>query len=270
MHSKTRFAVIALLVGLVLLLTGCSTETEVRLYEDEEWVVVNTVTLNLALLPQVGVGGSIIPGIGLEIGIDTGAWSETLLDASLNQIVAEYRAQGVEASWSKRPAGGGEMAYTIRLEGTGWDRLQNVALSGMNMYASVVNLGDDRVQFSLQMPVGETAEGMEFLNYLAQSTFHLRGSRIVSSNAHEVRGGRATWYNPQSITAVVTPARRFDFSNPWVIGGTAVVVVAAGAVITILLLSQRSPPRPQRRVPARRTLRRPRPRRRPPTPRRRR
>jgi len=265
MRHKARFIAIGLLAVLAFLLTACSTETEVTLYEDEEWVVVNTVTLNLSLLPQIGVGSDIIPGIGLEIGMDTGAWSETMLDAGLNQIVAEYRAQGVQASWSKRSAGGGETAYTIRLEGTGWAQLQDVALTGMNMNASVVNLGDDQVRFSLEME--ETTGEMEWLNYLAQSTFHLRGGRIVSSNAHEVRGGRATWYNPQgTLIAVVTPAKRFDFSNPWVIGGTAVVVVSAGAVAAYLLLR---PPPSVRRVSVRRPSRRPRSRRRPPTRRRR-
>lgn len=267
MRSGARFRTTGLLAILLLLLTACSTETEVALYEGEEWVVVNTVTLNLALLPQIGVGGDIIPGIGLEIGMDMGAWSETMFDASLNQIVAEYRAQGVRASWSKRPAGGGETAYTIRLEGTGWARLRDVALTGMSMNASVVNLGNDQVRFSLETPMGETAEGMELSNYMVESTFHLRGGRIVSSNAHEVRGGRATWYNPQgTLTAVVTPARRFDFSNPWVIGGTAVVVVSAGAVAAYLLL--RRPPS-VRRISARHPPRRPRSRRRPPIRRRR-
>jgi hypothetical protein len=246
MRTRARFITISLLVGLAFLLTACSTETEVTLYESQEWNVVNTVTFDPALLPQIGVGGDIMPGIGLEIGMDTGSWSETMLDASLDQIVAEYRAQGMQASWSKRPARGGETAYKIRLEGTSWHELENVTLAEMK--ANVVDLGNGQVRFSLE--IEEMAEGMEDWGYLVQSSFHLRGGWIVSSNAHEVRGGRATWHNPQgNLTAVVTPAKRFDFTNPWVIGGIAVVVVSAGLVAAFLLL------RPPASVPRRRSSR---------------
>jgi hypothetical protein len=235
------------------LLTACSSETTVTLYEDEEWVVENVSRLNMSLLPEIGVGGDIVPGLmGLEISVDAGAWSETMLDVSLNQLVGYYHSQGVEASWESRPAGGGETAYTVRLEGTGWNRLCTVALTGT--HASVVNMGNNQVRFSMDMPVDELG-----LGYLMDNTIHLHGQQIVQSNAQQVRGGRATWSNPQgTLVATVALSRRFNLGNPWVVGG--VIVAGVAVVVTVTLLAVR-PSLSRGRGPRRRTV----PRRRPPS-----
>jgi len=268
MCSRTRFLAIGLMATLALLLVACSSETTVTLYDGEEWVVENVSRVDLAMLPEVSVGGDLIPelGIGLSVDVDTGAWSKDLLESQLDQLAGYYRSQGVEVTWSSRPAGSGETAYTIHLEGTGWERLCTVALTGT--HASVVNLGDDQVRFTMDVPVDQSGFG-----YMVDNTVHLRGRQIVDGNAHQVRGGQATWQNPQgTMWATVALARPFDLGSPWVVGGA----VAAGvvAVTTAVILAVRSSVpvryRPRRPGPPRRPLprrsavrRRPRPPRRP-------
>jgi len=125
-----------------------------------------------------------------------------------------------------------------------------VALTGTQ--ASLTSVGNDQVRFSMDMPVDEAG-----LIYLMNSTVHVRGRKIVQSNAHQVNGGEATWHNPQGrLTATVALARRFNLASPWLIGGVALAGMATVAAVS-LLMGRPSPP-------TRRGLRRTAPRRRSP------
>jgi len=125
MRPRDRFLIASSLAALTLLLAACSSETTITLYQGEAWEVENISQLNLTLLPEISVGNDIIPdlGLGIDIGVDTGSWSEALLDSSLDQLMGHYRSHGIDASWNSRPAGGGQTAYTIQLKGVGWDQL---------------------------------------------------------------------------------------------------------------------------------------------------
>ena len=265
MHAARRWLAASLLAALTLALAACSSETTITLDAGEAWVVENVSRVDLAMLPGISVGGDLIPelGLGLSVDVDTGAWSKDLLESQLDQLAGYYRSQGVEATWSSRPAGGSETAYTIHLEGTGWERLCTVALTGTQ--ASVVNLGDDQVHFTMDVPVDQSGFG-----YMMDNTVHLRARQIVDGNAHQVRGGQATWQNPQgTMWATVALARPINLASPWVVGGA--VAAGAVAVTTAVILAVRSsvstryrPSRPRRTgIPRRPPPRRP-PVRRPP------
>jgi len=256
----TRFIFIGLLAALTLLLTACSSETTITLGAGEAWVVENVSRVDLAMLPEVSVGGDLIPelGIGLSVDVDTGAWSKDLLESQLDQLAGYYRSQGVEATWSSRPAGGSETAYTIHLEGSGWERLCTVALTGT--HASVVNLGNGQVRFTMDVPVDQSGFG-----YMMDNTVHLRARQIVDGNAHQVRSGQATWQNPQgTMWATVALARPPNLASPWVVGGAVAAGAVAVTTAVILAIRSSSPARygpgrryvPRRPVPRRSAVRR--------------
>jgi hypothetical protein len=249
MRTKTRRMSLGLLLVAALLLTACSAEIELTLYPEQEWMVTSTFTFDPRLMPEISVGGDIFAGIGLEVGLDTGAFSEAMLESSLNQLVAQYRSQGIEASWRKRQVRGGEIAYIVTAEGQGWDGLQAAVFQDIGL--SLTQVGDE-IYFTLPASADEMG-----LGFLLQQTFRLRGGRIISSNAQQVKGGTAIWYNPTTtLEAVLTPAARFDLSHPVVIAGLVVIGLGAVGTAAFFLLRFRTPrppgrgPRPPRPRPS--------------------
>jgi hypothetical protein len=217
---------IVVLLALILLLGACSSETSIELYEDEQWVVENVSDIDMSLMPEISVGGDILPGMGLDVGVDTGNWVGALMGGSLEELVPYYQDQGIAFSWSKRPGGGSTKVYTLRWEGQSWDDLCDVVLTGSD--ASVVNIGNNQVRFQMGMPVDELG-----MMSLVDTTVHLRAGEIVQSNAPESRSGLVTWHNPQgSMTATVTLARKFRMDVPLlaIAGGVLGVGALAGGI----------------------------------------
>jgi hypothetical protein len=236
MSTPKRFQLI-LLAALTFLLAACSSETTITLYENEEWRIKNVSEVDTSLLPEIGVGGDIVPGMGLEIGVDTAAWTNMLMGKSLSDLEGYYRQFGVDFSSQTRSAGN-MTVYTLKWEGQGWDTLETVVLTGTQ--ASIVGLGNNQVRFSVNIPVDETE-----LSYFMNNVVHVRGSKIIDSNAHQMRGKRATWNNPQGeIRATLDLAKKFRLSLPWIIG---IVVVIIGGVAIVLFLIFRTPSPPSGR-----------------------
>jgi len=247
MRGSRRLA-IGLLLGLALLLSACSAETDITFYTEERWTAVSVFSFDPDLLPEIGIGGDIMEGLGLEFGMDTGAWTEVGLATTFDQLVNLYRQQGVESSWSKRRVAGGEAAYTLTAEGQGWDRLRYTVFQGADL--SVTGTSDDGdIHFLLQSLPDESGLAMLF-----PYTFRLHGRKIIRTNAHEVRGGTAIWHSPTgSLEAVLTPASELNLATPLLIGGAVVGAAAAvGAGIFLYRWLRPGPPRGSRRPPRQR------------------
>lgn len=233
-----------LITVLTLLLAACSSETTITLYEDEEWKVKNVSEVDTSLLPEIGVGGDILPGMGLDIGLDTAAWTDMLMGKGLSELEGHYQRFDIDFS-SKTRSKGSTTVYTLEWEGQGWDTLETIVLTGTQ--ASVVNVGSNQVRFSMNIPVDETE-----LSYFMDNTLHIKGSQIIDSNAHQMRGKQATWNNPQGkILATVNLAKRFKLSTPWIIG---IAILSLGGIAVGLFLILRTPSPPTGRLGGRRSL----------------
>lgn len=207
-----------LIIGLCLVmsvLTGCTAKVEVTFYKDEEWEAVQS--LNFA--PGEMWGG------------------EAATDTQLEQTVSQWRAAGVEVEWRKEHPDDGSTTYIIEEKGRGYDTL----------LATVFNEGTT---------IYEDAEGQIHFEWhggggLVTQEVRLTGGRIVSSNADQVQGSTAIWYNPTSIEAVLTPGSRLNLGSTGLIGGIVGVVLlallAVGAVILVLARRKQAAPVP---VPA--------------------
>lgn len=257
--SRNRATAGFLLATLVLLLlTACSSETTVTFYEQEEWEVENVSQVNLSSLPEVGVGGELIPelGLGLDIAVDTSALGEETLKTTLNQLMGYYRSHGIDASWDSRSALGGDTVYTIQLAGTGLDTLRTVVFTGTQ--ATVRQMPNDRVEFSLPLPEELGLGSMLFMDF----TFHVKGAEIVRSNAREVSRGEATWQGSlltSSLNATVVPKKRlgaaFDGPTLVIVGIAVLFVLSIGGAIGVVLLRRRAVPSRARRPSRRPTSR---------------
>lgn len=218
-----------LVVILALLLAACSSETTITLYENEKWSVENVSDVNTALMPEFSVGDEIFPGLGIDMGVDTGAWTSLLMGKGLDELTPYYQEQNIIFSWSERNRGEDITIYTLRWEGQGWDKLCNVILTGTE--TSLVAIGNNQVRFAMRTPSDELG-----LNTLVDMTVHLRANEIVQSNAHEIQGGRATWYNPvEQMTATVALSEKFHIGIPLLIIGGGIVGIGVIASITWVL-----------------------------------
>ena len=238
---------IALLLCVIILLSACSGETNLALYPQERWVATTTFSFDRRLLPELTVGLQISRLIGLNIGLGTRGWGLAALETSLDDLVAQYRKQGVEASWGSRGLPWGTLRYTVTVEGQGWEKLQEITPSVFDLSVSESEEGE--VHLTMRSTAMERG-----LGNLVPFTFQLRGGRILSSNADNVSGGTATWHGPSGLVeAVVTPAPERDLALPLLVG-TAVLLVA-GAMGAAVSVYYRRRARPGRRPPSQRPLR---------------
>lgn len=230
-----------------LFLTACSQETDLTLRGDERWELVSVTSINTELIPDVG---AVVEG--LEVNIDTGEVSTTVLEATMDQLVAYYESEGIEVSWQERPGNKrNETAYELRLRGQGWEALSRLttppesALGALEQAGlenwpygiSVTETDEGQLRFEMNLPQGTSDLGLLF-----PTTFRLHGGKIVSANTPRIQGGVATWGNPQgTLEAVLTPASFLSAGNsawPWIV--LAVVVVAGAAALAVILMGQRS------------------------------
>lgn len=193
-----------------LLLTACGViKADITLYGDEEW----TADTELILTPQ-------------EVSM---AGGEAALEAELQRKAAQLRQQNVRYNWRKQQKDGNSV-YHFSIEGKGWAVLNNAV-------------------FSDQAEISSTNEGRIYFRYsplFAARVFTLRltGGEIVSSNADEVRGSTAIWYNVVSTgyaEATMTPAMRL-ISRPSLpcLGSLGLVTLVTLVAIATKAQSSRS------------------------------
>lgn len=197
------------LVGLciaLLTLVGCTAKIDVTFYKGEAWDAVQSI--NFAAGEMWG--------------------GEAATDTQIEQTINQWRAAGVEVEWRKEHPADGSTTYIIEEKGQGYDTL----------LATVFNEGTT---------IYEDAEGQIHFEWhggsggLVTQEVRLTGGRIVSSNADQVQGGTAIWYNPTSIEAVLTPSSRLNLGSTLLIVGIVGVVLLAllAAVAVILILARR-------------------------------
>lgn len=256
---KQRYHLI-LFVVVVLFLTACSQETDLYLREKENWELKTILNLNLNALPNIGGEFE-----GLDLNLNTGALSESALALSFDQIVTYCQSHGMEATWrSGRGRGRGETAYSLIIKGQGWDLLASLAkpdFSSLNQLIdgqdinqmwpiglSVENLADGQIKFQM---ISEQDLGA--LGYFFPISFRLHGGKIISSNAGNVKGGTATWINPdENMVAVLTPMAGFSISPAVGFGFLIILIIIGFSIGLFILFSQNKTKRSARRAPVRR------------------
>jgi len=167
----------------VLFLVGCGAEIDqsVTFYRDEQW----SAELRL--------------GTSIEMAALLG--SPTEIERELDNIVAEAKNLGVDASW-KSSQRDRTLIYTIETKGRGYDALNEIMFDNRAQISVVEDEGRRHIHFS--QPVSR-----DFLD-ANRYAVTLTGGEIVSSNGTALDRGSVQWVNPSGrMEAVLTEKSRF-------------------------------------------------------------
>ena len=165
-------ALLIVIVGALLLLTGCMTvESEITFYERERWVYSERLTMPSEFVEMVG-GPEFIEG----------------------EIRSFFRQKAPEVEYSLRPEIKDQfVVFHVRAEGERWESLK--AYWG----DTSITMEDGKITISYSIPC-------PVMSGVAISSLTLRGGQIISSNADRETNGEAIWYNPTGIIeATFTP-----------------------------------------------------------------
>ena len=163
-----------------LTVTGCGhVEVTTDFYRGEKWEAEIGYTVTLETLAMVG---------------------EQEITAMLDEMVAEAKAQGARASWSKKTARD-STTYLVTIKGEGLDTLSYVVFDGdAEIYYDEVD-GKRAIYFS------EYASGSGF----ETMTLTLRGGEIMYGNGTYVDNRTMSWTNHYgTMEAVLTERRRVN------------------------------------------------------------
>jgi hypothetical protein len=228
MKHKSWLWVLAALA--LWLLTGCNQEIEFAFYQEQKWKLESSFTFDPASVPTLGVSVPVVPGL-FSVDMASSVMNPALIELSLNQVASIYRQRGFNLTWQKKRSWGGDLTYTIIAEGQGWDRLEAL-LTGSALTDEpvlppgsfqIIDLDNGQLRLTAQLwddPLG--------LNFLFPTTVRVRGGRIINSNAHEVRGGVATWHGVSGqLDVTLTPVSPFN-QVLYLAGGVGAAVALGG------------------------------------------
>jgi len=179
-----------------------STDTELTLGRDQRWSISYVVVLPADVAPLLAQ-----------------------YQTTLNQMVAEVRLQGVDASWElvSQAQNDPNISYKMNFRGTGYDQLNQVMFEGVP--AVTVDPSDGtRVQFQYAPQFSRFAQGQH-------NKFTLKCSEVLSTNGVTVDKGRVQWVDPPGeMSAVVSTA--LDLTWLWIsllgVGGMGFIFAGLG------------------------------------------
>jgi len=164
--SKMLFA--AVIIAIPFLLTACVDviEADIILYSGEEWKANVDLTFTQQDVSMAG--------------------GEPAIEADLQRRAAQLKEQGVRYRWRKERKEG-NVVYHISVEGKGWATLNQAVFNGQ---AQIQSSKEGHVYFYYNAYYYYTP-----LFAARTYTLRLTGGKILSSNADEVRGNTAIWYD---------------------------------------------------------------------------
>jgi len=169
------------MVALPLVAAACvSIQSNVTLYGGQRWKAEVRMTIPPQTISMLG--------------------SEEAVDAEMQKSIAKSKQDGdITYKWRKEKKDG-SLIYTYTAQGTGWADLNSALFSGSATIVEGPKSG--QVYFRKQV----TADESIMINPYG---LRLTGGKIVSSNADEVKGNTAIWYNlatSEYAEAVLTEA----------------------------------------------------------------
>ena len=201
-----RQATLSVLLALSLWLSACGTtgalsiDLKVTLYTDEYWSAQADIVY-----------------AGEQMQLMSGQIEQSLADS-----VSRWKAQGIQASYTRRALENGNVSFRLRASGQGLARL-NAALfdnQAVLQYDAATELPNITFRY---VPLGS------FFSVALSRKFSLTGGNILSSNGL-ISGNTATWVNPvNTMEATLTPALRLNWLALLLAGGGG--LLAAGAIV---------------------------------------
>lgn len=166
MARRNRLLLLLLTLGAALL-SACMAEIDqtITFLADERWET--TVTVDFPAEAAALLGGQ--------------------LDAELNDLQQEIAGQGGQMTWERRDEETGNFSYLIEAEGQGYDTLDSLEFSDMDVAVEVVD-GERQLLFTAAPAVDASSH-----------TLTLIGGEILSSNGVASGGDTVQWINPSQV-----------------------------------------------------------------------
>ena len=204
---RGKAPVVAVIIAVPLLLSGCVgvITADVTLYSDEKWQA--NVDLTLTQEEVLMAGG------------------EEAIESQLQFQIAEWEQQGNPGSWRKEYKEK-NVIYHLSVQGEGWSALNRAVF---NNQAQIRYIDRGRVYFFLPL---QSAFAQQPL------TLRLTGGKIISSNADEVSGRTAIWYDVRSKGGAEATLTEAGQSSPACLGSVGLVVLLIP--VTMLATMHRS------------------------------
>lgn len=201
-----RLAAWSALLVLSLWLAACGTvgalsiDLHVTLYTDEDWRAE----------AEIVFAGKQMQLLGSQI------------EQSLADSISRWKAQGIQASYTRHTLENGNVSFRLRASGQGLARLNAALFDNQATLQYDAASEPPKITFRY-VPFGS------FFSAALSRKFSLTGGTILSSNGL-VSGNTTTWVNPvNTMEATLTPASRLDWFALLLAGGSGVLV--AGAIV---------------------------------------
>lgn len=205
MFSSSRIRFFFVTVVFAVWLSACTTgalsiDVEVTLARSETW----QAQVEIIYSPQE------IQLLGAQI------------DQGFATLLAQWEAQGIEASLKQKDLDNGNVIYTLKASGQGYAQLNAALFDGTAQISSDISVNPPQINFSYA-PYGS------FFSLALSRNFTLNGGEILSSNGSPVSKGTVTWFNPlDTMQATLTPTAPFHFGPLLaVVGGVLVLLFGA-------------------------------------------
>lgn len=233
--ERAKWKRILLFLGVSsLILASCREATNLYFYTNQTWTVESALTVDKAFIDLfMGVGGA---AVGSELGIPIPGsilQSDNWIGLSYDWMVGNYRNMGLDADWRQR-----SNTYILTIKGGDFSSLpgvrerlivlEPVADGQYHLHMETLTLGGE---------MGDLGEFKAMSDQLSMFGFGyervvtLHAGRIVSSNADEVRGGKAIWRNPTTVDVTFVPAS--PFPTPLVISVTCLLSLVGTAFLAM-------------------------------------
>jgi len=216
------------------LLTACREQSDYYFYDDGSWRVKDALTIDKALLDiGLGLGGQILgEEFGIELpnsALDSGHW----IELAYGLMTDELKRQGYDASWANNG-----QTYTIQIEGYNYPQfcllgrgLFVIDPMGDGSYHLYMDVNGMVAQFGIPEMALSGLSGM--FDY--EREVHLHARKIISSNADEVHGGRATWYGIRNLDVIFIPLSHFSLDGLlFVVAGLFVLTAVISTVVSVV------------------------------------
>lgn len=214
MRNK-RFGLVAFLIGLVLVLTGCvHIRQEVTLKANEEWSAKSLVTFPKSTVDQLGEEGL------------SGS------EEDFEKTTQEAEAKGIKAHMEMRKESNGDVVYEITMEGKGL-ALLNESLFDNAAQITLLDNGHIKFRYDAGEVTSITSMGGSY-------TFVLRAGKAYSHNATKVEGSTLIWENPTAAMEAEVGAGGAGGGFPtWLLVLLIVIGVLLILVVIVVLLYMR-------------------------------
>lgn len=150
-----------------------------------------------------------------------------LLSQSLNEYITEIQNKGIAAKWQALELDeDGNQPFLISVSGQGYGMINNTIFGAKPVIIVDETSGDTKLHF--QLDANDISLGA-----VSQSTFTLKGGKILESNGHQLSNTTVTWSNPaETMTAVFLAPKALDL-------GDILVVIFMGGIIGIGIIQGR-------------------------------